>query len=231
MRAMATADSDPQELYTAVDAWLSTAMVPADPVMEQVLAAADEAGLPPINIEANQGRFLELLARLRGANRILELGTLGGYSTIWLARGVADGGTVVTLENEPACAAVAEANFALAGVADRVDLRLAPALDSLAAMKEAGEEPFDLVFLDADKENYPHYLEGALALSRPGTLLVADNVVRGGRILDEATEDPSVQGSRRFNRMLGEEPRLLATALQVVGAKGHDGLALALVRD
>lgn len=219
-----------QELWTKVDEYLSDTIVPQDEVMQQALASAEAAGLPPINIEANQGRFLELLARMSGAKRILEVGTLGGYSTLWMARALPKDGRLVTLELEQACADVAQANFARAGVAAQIDLRLGPALDSLRQMIQAGEEAFDFLFLDADKENYPNYLPLLLELSHPGTVLVADNVVRAGQVLDASSQEANVLGTRRFNQMLGEDPRLDATALQVVGAKGHDGFALAIVQ-
>lgn len=223
------APSPAQQLWTKVDQYLSAAMVPPVASIEQALADAEAAGLPPINIEANQGRFLELLVRMSGARRVLEIGTLGGYSTLWMARGLGEGGRLVTLEIEKVCADVAQANFQRAGAQEKILLRLGPALDSLQNMIAEGEAPFDFIFLDADKENYPNYLPLILQLSQAGTVLVADNVVRGGQVLDASSTEANVLGTRRFNQMLGENPRLDATALQVVGAKGHDGLALALV--
>lgn len=215
--------------WCAVDAYFASVLLPADPVMDQVLQNAVDAGLPPIQIEANQGRFLQLLAQMKGAQRILEIGTLGGFSTIWMARALPRHGKLITLELDPDCASVAQLNFALAGVEDRVELRLGPALDSLRAMVEAGEEDFDLVFLDADKSEYPDYFDLALQLMGSGGLLVADNVVREGQILDAQAEDPRVVGTQEFLRRLGKEPRLQATALQTVGAKGYDGFAFAVV--
>ncbi|MBI1181139.1 MAG: methyltransferase [Alphaproteobacteria bacterium] len=217
-----------QPLWTEVDRYLADLLLPADPALDAVLAANQAAGLPPHDVAANQGKLLHLLARLAGAKRILEIGTLGGYSTVWLARALPRGGMVVTLEADPQHAAVARANLARAGVADRVDLREGAALESLPAL--AGDPPFDMVFIDADKPNNPAYLDWAVRLSRPGTLVVADNVVRGGAILDEHSADARVQGIRHFFETLAADPRLDATALQTVGAKGHDGFALALVR-
>jgi predicted O-methyltransferase YrrM len=205
--------------WAAVDRYIEDLLVPSPP------DGFDADGLPRHEVAPNQGRLLELLARAVGARAILELGTLGGYSTIWLARGLAEGGRVVTLEASPEYARVAQANFDRAGVAEMVDLRVGPALETLPVL----DGPFDLIFVDADKKSNPEYLGEALRLSRPGTLIVADNVVRGGAVIDPDCEDPSVQGARRFLELVAEEPRLLATALQTVGAKGHDGFMLALV--
>jgi predicted O-methyltransferase YrrM len=215
--------------WAAVDAYFEAALAPADPVLEAALAASADAGLPPHDVAPNQGRLLGLLARLCGARRILELGTLGGYSTILLARALAPGGTVVTLELSEEHATVARSNFARAGVASAVELLVGPAADSLAALVADGVEPFDLIFLDADKQQNPLYLERALELSRPGTVIVADNVVRAGAVADPRDPDPRVQGIRRFVELVGAEPRLDATAIQTVGAKGHDGFLLAIV--
>lgn len=185
--------------------------------------------MPPIAVTANQGKLLELLVRIHGARRVLELGTLGGYSTIWLARGLPNGGRVVTLELNPDYAAVATANIARSGLADVVDLRVGPALQTLAAMQAAGDEAFDLIFIDADKQNYPGYLEWSLKLSRPGTVLIGDNVVRSGGIVDPENEDGVIEGVRRFYELLAAEPQVDATAVQTVGDKGHDGFALGIV--
>ncbi len=222
-----------QEKWTAVDRYICEHLLPEDPVLDAALQASDAAGLPPIAITPNQGRLMELLARIHGARRILELGTLGGYSTIWLARALPPDGRLVTLEADPHYAEVAQANIAHAGLAGVVELRVGPALETLPELAAAGE-CFDLIFIDADKRNNPGYLEWSLKLSRPGTLIVADNVVRDGAILDADAEDPlggkgSVQGIRRFYELLAAEPRLDATAIQTVGAKGYDGFALALV--
>ncbi|MGB0953491.1 MAG: O-methyltransferase [Planctomycetota bacterium] len=219
-----------EQTWNHVDQHFLQALLPLDPIMDQVLQNAVDAELPAINIEANQGAFLQFLARMCGAKRILELGTLGGFSTVWMARGLPADGTLVTLELEQTCAEVAQRNFALAGVEDQVDLRLGPAAETLRAMIAAGEAPFDFVFFDADKEGYPEYLELTMQLVHPGSVLVADNVVRQAEILDPNSEDPSVQGTQAFLQKLGEDPRLDATALQTVGAKGYDGFALALVR-
>lgn len=219
-----------EQIWSEVDAYYHHALLPEDPVMEQVLQNAVEAELPPIQIEPNQGAFLQLLARANGATRILELGTLGGFSTIWMARGLPEGGKLITLELEPECAEVAQRNFALAGVEQQVELRLGPAADSLRAMIAAKEPAFDMVFFDADKEGYPEYLDLTMQLVHPGSILVADNVARQAQILDPHCEDPSVQGTQEFLKKLGADPRLDATALQTVGAKGYDGFALAVVR-
>jgi predicted O-methyltransferase YrrM len=215
--------------WHAVDRFFEAHLLRSDPVLEESLRAAQRAGIPDIQVAPLQGRLLELLARIQGARAILELGTLAGYSTIFLARGMADGGRLATLEVEPTHADVARENIARAGLADRVDLRVGPALDTLPALEREGAGPFDLIFIDADKSAYPEYLEWALRLARPGTLIVGDNVVRGGRVADRDATNASVRGSRRFIELVGEHPRLIATAIQTVGAKGYDGFALALV--
>lgn len=212
-----------------MDDFICEHLLEPDPALDAALAASEAAGLPPIAVTPNQGKLLELLVRIQGARRVLELGTLGGYSTIWLARGLPKGGRLVTLELDPEYAAVAEANIARAGVADSVELRVGPALETLAAMHAAGEEAFDLIFIDADKQNYPGYLEWSLKLSRPGTVLIGDNVVRSGGIVDPANEDGAVEGVRRFYELLAEEASVDATAVQTVGGKGHDGFALGVV--
>ncbi len=217
-----------QDRWNAVEAYINARLV-ADDVLDGVLAANAAGGLPAIDVSPSPGKLLHLIARMMGARRVLEIGTLGGYSTIWLARALPQDGTVVTLEAEPAHAEVARANFARARVADRIDLRLGAALDSLAALAAEGAEPFDLVFIDADKPNNPHYLAWALRLARPGTVIIGDNVVREGEVLDAASRDPSVEGVRRFFDMLSAEPRLSATAIQTVGSKGWDGLSFAIV--
>jgi predicted O-methyltransferase YrrM len=170
-----------------------------------------------------------LLAQLCGARNILEIGTLGGYSTIWLARGMVSEGSLITLEANPKHAEVARLNIARAGFTDRVEVRVGPARDTLSQLAAEGHRPFDLIFIDADKESYPEYLAWALKLARPGTLIIADNVIRDGKILDPADIDPRVQGARRFNQLLAEEPRVKATVIQTVGGKGHDGMAIAIV--
>ncbi len=224
-----------QDLWTAVDGYISQQLLPEDPVLEAALAAADAAGLPPIAITPNQGKLLELLARIHNARSILELGTLGGYSTIWLARALPEGGRLVTLERDPSYAELAQANIANAGLAEVVDVRVGPALETLPELHEEGVGPFDLIFIDADKQNYPGYLEWSLKLSRVGTVIIGDNVVRSGAILYPDADAPSFEdggvaaGVRRFYEMLAAEPRVSATAIQTVGAKGHDGFAVALV--
>jgi predicted O-methyltransferase YrrM len=197
--------------------------------LDAVLAASSAAGLPEINVAPNQGKLLQLLAQSHGARSILEIGTLGGYSTIWLARALPADGKLVTLEFEPKHAEVARANFARAGLGGKIELRLGKASDHLAQLVAEGRGPFDFIFIDADKESYPDYLAWALKLSRRGTLIIADNVVRKGEVADASSEDPRVQGARRFNELLAAEPRVSATILQTVGSKGYDGFALALV--
>ncbi len=216
------------DTWAAVDDYFNALLIPPDPALHAALAASDAAGLPPHHVAPNQGKLLYLLARLMGARAILEIGTLGGYSTIWLARALPPGGRIVTLEADPAHAAVARENLARAGLRDVVKLRLGPALETLPRLAAEGRGPFDMIVLDADKPNNPAYLDWALRLARPGTLIVADNVVRGGAVLD-AAGDVSVQGIRRFAARLAAEPRLSATAIQTVGGKGYDGFVLALV--
>lgn len=218
-----------QAQWTAVDAYFTEILLDPDPVLDEVLARCERAGLPAINVAPNQGKFLQLLASIKGARRILEIGTLGGYSTIWLARALPGDGQLVSLELDEGHAALAEKNIALAGQAGKVDIRCGPAVATLARMVDEGEAPFDLVFIDADKENNPRYLELSLALSRPGTVIVGDNVVRGGRVADAAGADPSVRGVQRFCELMADNPRLAATAVQTVGSKGWDGFSLAVV--
>jgi predicted O-methyltransferase YrrM len=215
-----------QEQWSAVDRYYADLLVPDDPALDAALrSAADELGWREGSVSPAQGMFLHLLARASGARSILEIGTLGGYSTIWLARALPPGGRLVTLEADPEHARVARANVARAGLGGAVEVVLGRALDTLPSL----EGPFDLVFLDADKEHNPEYLHRALELSRPGTLIVADNVVRGGSVLDTASDDPTIRGLRRFNELLAADPRVSATAIQTVGAKGWDGFALAVV--
>ena len=216
--------------WTTVDQYVADLFEPPDAVLEAALADSQAAGLPSINVTATQGRLLHLIARAMGAHRILEIGTLGGYSTIFLARAVPPGGQVVTLEAEPRHAAVARANFARARLTDVIDLRLGPALDTLPRLVESGAGPFDMIFIDAHKPEYPDYLTWALALSRPGTLIIADNIVRSGAVADAASTDANVQGVRRFNERLAAEPRVTATIVQTVGSKGYDGFAMAVVK-
>ncbi|APE34402.1 methyltransferase [Nocardia mangyaensis] len=193
------------------------------------LAANAEAGLPAIDVSPPQGKLLNLLARTAGARRVLEIGTLGGYSTEWLARAVGDGGLVVTLEFEPRHAKVARENLDRAGVGARVDIRVGAALDTLPGVAEDATEPFDLVFIDADKVNNSNYVQWALRLTRPGSVIIVDNVVRGGAVVDEQSDDPNVRASRELIELLAAEPSLDATVVQTVGAKGWDGFAYAIV--
>ena len=218
----------PQETWTAVDAYFDDLLAPSDDVLDAALVASDAAGLPPHQVARNQGKLLALLAQLCGARSILEIGTLGAYSTIWLARALPPGGRVVTLEADPKHAEVARANLARAGLDGVVELRAGRAVDSLAALAAEGAGPFDLVFIDADKPSNPEYLAWALRLTRRGSVIVADNVVRDGKVVDPHG-DASVQGVRRFLERVAAEPRLSATALQTVGSKGYDGFAIALV--
>ncbi len=218
-----------QERWTAVDQYIDDLLFPSDTVLTAALASSAAAGLPPISVTASQGKFLFLLAQISGARTILEIGTLGGYSTLWLARALPPDGHLITLESEPRHAEVARANFACAGMAERIELRLGSALDTLPQLVAEKRGPFDFIFLDANKESYPEYLTWALRLSRPGTILVADNVVRDGEVMDANSSDPRIQGARRFNQMLASDSRLSATILQTVGSKGYDGFALARV--
>ncbi len=214
-----------QETWDAVDGYFSGLLVGPDAALDAALEASDAAGLPQIAVSANQGKLLHLLARVRGARRILEIGTLGGYSTIWLARALPADGQLITLEYDPKHAEVARANLARAGLADRVEVRVGAALDTLPDL----EGPFDLTFIDADKPNNPAYFRAALGLSRPGSVIVVDNVVRGGRVADAASTDPSVLGTRALADLLATEPSVDATMVQTVGSKGYDGFAMALV--
>ena len=216
-------------LHDDVDAFLTDTLVGDDPVLDAALAAQHDAGLPAIEVAPVNAKFLHLLARIASARRVLEVGTLGGYSTIWFARAVGEGGCVVTIEAEPANAEIARANLERAGVADRVNVRVGRGADVLPTL--AGTEPFDLVFIDADKESNTIYLDWAARLGRPGTVVVLDNVVRGGEVADAATADSKVRGARAGLVMLGEDPRFDATALQTLDRKGWDGIAVAIVVD
>jgi predicted O-methyltransferase YrrM len=219
-----------EQTWHTVDEWFSDQLIGHDPALENALAASTKAGLRAINVAPNQGKFLYLLARIQGARRVLEIGTLGGYSAIWLARALPADGTLVTLEAMAANAAVARANLAAAGVSDKVTVVEGLALDSLDRMLEDGVAPFDFIFIDADKSNNPHYLERVLKLSRPGTVIVADNVVREGRVADESNGEDDVVGVRRYVDKLAHDTRLDSTAVQTVGTKGWDGFALTIVK-
>ena len=218
-----------EALWAAVDSYLNDTLIPPDPILEAALKANTAASLPSIDVSPSQGKLLQLLAETQRPHRILEIGTLGGYSTICLARALPPGGKLITLELDPKHAKVALSNIAHAGLAHAVELRLGPAFDSLSQLHAEHAEPFDLIFLDADKVSYPLYLTAALKLARPGTLLLADNVIRDGEVIDATTTDPNVQGVRRFFEILGADPRLSATAVQTVGSKGYDGFAIARV--
>jgi predicted O-methyltransferase YrrM len=218
-----------QEQWTAVDRYITDTLLSPDGALEAALKSSAAAGLPSINVTANQGKLLQLLAQAQGARNILEVGTLGGYSTIWLARALPPGGRLITLEFEPKHAEVARANIARAGLAEVVELRVGAALETLPQLAAERRGPFDFIFIDADKVNYPGYFTWALKLSRRGTLIVADNVVRKGAVIDAASKDPNVQAARRFHELVAAEPRVSATAIQTVGSKGYDGFTLMMV--
>ncbi|HYN08960.1 MAG TPA: O-methyltransferase [Vicinamibacterales bacterium] len=215
--------------WTAVDHYVDDLLVGADPALQAALEATAAAGMPAISVSPSQGKLLHLLARAMGARRILELGTLGGYSAIWLARALPAGGRLITIEAKPEHADVARASFARANVSNVIDLRVGPALDVLPRLAAEAAGPFDLIFIDADKPNYPQYLDWSITLARPGTLIIADNVVRDGDVVDERSTDPMVQGARQFNARLAADPRVTSTIVQTVGSKGYDGFAVALV--
>jgi predicted O-methyltransferase YrrM len=219
-----------QDMWSAVDEYVVEALGLAEPLFTDVQQACDEAGLPPIQVSAAQGKFLEILVRMTGTRRILELGTLGGYSAIWMARALPPGGIIVTVELDPKHAAVASSNFERAGVSDRVELRVGSALETLPLISESREGPFDLFFIDADKANIPAYFEWALRMSHAGSVIVVDNVVREGAVVDASSDDPSVKGVRRLNEMLAAESRVDSTVLQTVGVKGYDGFAITFVK-
>jgi predicted O-methyltransferase YrrM len=218
-----------QEQWSAVDRYITDLLVPPDPALDAALQASAAAGLPPIHVAPNQGKLLRLLAQVQGARAILEIGTLGGYSTIWLARALPADGRLITLESDPKHAEVARANIARAGLADVVELRLGQALETLPQLAAEGLGPFDLVFIDADKPSTPEYFIWALRLCRRGSVIIVDNVVRKGAVVDAASGDPTIQGVRRFYELLAAERRVSATAIQTVGSKGYDGFAIALV--
>jgi predicted O-methyltransferase YrrM len=216
--------------WSAVDEYITDKLLDEDRPLTDALAANAAAGLPAIDVSPAQGKFLHLLAKAVGARRILEVGTLGGYSTIWLARALPPGGALITLEIEPGHAEVARGNLDRAGVADKVEVRVGPALDALAEVGKAQDAPFDFAFIDADKENNANYVHAAIGLARPGALIVVDNVIREGRVLEGESEDSAVQGTRRLFDMLANEPRLESTAIQTVGVKKWDGFVIAVVK-
>jgi predicted O-methyltransferase YrrM len=217
------------ERWTTVDQYITELVVQPDAVLGAALEASVAAGLPEISVTPSQGKLLYLLARIRQASRILEIGTLGGYSTIWLARALPLTGCLVTLESDPSHAAVARSNIARAGLSDVVDLRVGLALDTLPALATQGQR-FDLTFIDADKPNIPEYFEWAIRLSNLAGLIIVDNVVRDGAVIDATSEDPSIGGVRRFNELLARDTRVSATTIQTVGSKGYDGFTIALVK-
>jgi predicted O-methyltransferase YrrM len=216
-----------KDQWTLVDQYIEGLFVGADPALEAALEASTAAGLPAIAVSPSQGKLLQILATSIGARRILEIGTLGGYSTIWMARALPPDGRLITLELEQKHADVARANFSRAGVSHLVDVRVGPALELLPSL--GGDGPFDVIFIDADKGGYTEYLSWAIRLSRAGTLIIADNVVRDGKITDAASTDANVQGIRRFNDALAKERRVTATGIQTVGVKGYDGFAAIVV--
>jgi predicted O-methyltransferase YrrM len=218
-----------QEQWTAVDSYITDLLAPSDPALDAALERSAAAGLPAIHVSPNQGKLLQLLARGQKAARILEIGTLGAYSTIWLARALPPGGRLVTLEFDPRHAEVARGNIAHAGLAEVVELRLGKAIDLLPRLAAEGAGPFDFIFIDADKQSYPEYFTWALKLSRKGSVIIADNVVRKGAVIEADSSDLMVQGVRRMNELVAREPRVSATAVQTVGSKGYDGFMMALV--
>ncbi|SFL22394.1 Predicted O-methyltransferase YrrM [Paenibacillus sp. 1_12] len=215
--------------WNKVDQYVTERLLPHDAVLEKVLSANQQAGLPAYDVTPNQGKLLNLFAQMQGAQRILEIGTLGGYSTIWLARALPADGQLVTLELDPLHAKVAQANISLAQLDSIVEIRVGDALYQLAQMEEEGVQPFDFIFIDADKPNNPNYLKWALHFSRPGTVIIGDNVIRDGEVINENSQDPRVIGVRQFYDLLAEESRITATAIQTVGSKGYDGFVLGIV--
>ena len=218
-----------RKTWNAVDDYIAEELIPADPALDAALEANRDNGLPAIDVSPAQGKLLNLLVRMNKAKRILEIGTLGGYSTIWMARALPADGKIVTLELDTHHAKVARVNIKRAGLSDLVDLRMGPALDSLAMLSGEGAGPFDLIFIDADKPNNPNYLSWAMKLSRRGTVIVCDNVIRDGDVVKKGSRDESVQGARAAFSFIGKDNRLEGTAIQTVGAKGYDGFAIALV--
>jgi predicted O-methyltransferase YrrM len=219
------------ERWAAVDNYFGDLMIGEDPVLDAALAASDAAGLPPIAVSPTLGKLLHLLARATGARRILEVGTLGGYSTIWLGRALPAGGRLISLEAVDKHAEVARSNVAAAGLSEVVDIRVGPALEALPKLAAEQGDPFDLIFIDADKENNVAYFDWAIRLARPGSMIIVDNVVREGKVLDANNPDSRVQGSRQFAELVGAQNRASATTLQMVGVKGWDGFTLAVVND
>ncbi len=218
-----------QDQWTAVDSYFDSLFAPSDDALDAALHATNAAGIPAINVSASQGKLLYVLARMRNVRSILEIGTLGGYSTIWLARALPDNGKLISLEIDPAHAAVARANIARANLAVNVEVRVGKAIESLPQLDEEGAGPFDLVFIDADKASTPDYLSWTLRMTKPGSLIIIDNVVRNGAVSDPTSTDPNVQGIQKAMEILAGDKRLITTAVQTVGSKGYDGFAMALV--
>jgi caffeoyl-CoA O-methyltransferase len=219
-----------QSLFEAVDQYISHLLAPSDDALLATEQSIIETGIPQISVSPNQGKFLQVLAQLCRAEKILELGTLGGYSTIWMARALPDGGKLISLEVDPSHASVARKNIDRAGLSGKVDIRVGRAIELLPELHQSGEGPFDMIFIDADKPPYAEYFEWALRLSRSGTLIVADNVIREGRVLDPGDDDERVRGVQRFNQLLALTKEVSATILQTVGAKEYDGMAVAVVK-
>jgi predicted O-methyltransferase YrrM len=220
-----------QDVWTKVDQYINETLIPTDAALEGALRASSEGGLPSIQVSPAQGKFLHLVARTLNAKNILEIGTLGGYSSIWMARGLSSGGKLITLEFSAKHAEVARGNFARAGVAELIELRLGPALETLPQVAADGRGPFDLIFIDANKSTMAEYFDWALKLSRRGTVIIADNVIRDGNVINAKSKDEDIQGVRRFNERVAAEPRVSATEIQTVGSKGYDGFAYLLVLD
>lgn len=216
-------------LFITVDNYIQNMLAKEDQALLETITSLDKAGIPQISVSANQGKFLQVLAKISGAKRILELGTLGGYSTIWLARALPDNGRLITVEASPEYAAVARQNLLKAGVEDKVEIIIGKAIDVLHQLIRDKTLPFDMIFIDADKPPYTEYFEQALHLSRPGTVIVCDNVIREGKVMDQNVQDERVTGVQRFNTMLGNNTKVTATILQMVGVKEHDGMAIAVV--
>lgn len=218
-----------QDLWTSVDNYITATLLGSDDATERAVEASDAAGLPSIQVSAAQGKLLEIIARVQGAKRILEVGTLGGYSTIWMARALPPDGRLVTIEIDPKHAEVAESNIQRAGLSQKVEVLVGNARDILPDVARRGKPPFDLSFIDADKPSIPVYFDWALRMSRPGSLIIVDNVVREGAVIDAASDDASVQGVRRLNEIMAADPRITSTVIQTVGIKGYDGFSIALV--
>ncbi|AYB36928.1 O-methyltransferase [Brevibacillus laterosporus] len=217
--------------WTEVDQYFNSMLLPSDPILDEVLQANAKAGMPAIDVAPNQGKLLYLLAKIRGAKKILEIGTLGGYSSIWLARALPQDGQLISLEYEQSFAHIAEENVKKAGLAEKVSILVGPALETLPTLQEKGLTGFNMVFIDADKQNNPHYLQWALKLCNPGAIILGDNVVRDGEVIHPESEDDRIQGIRQFIDLLSSEPRIESTAIQTVGSKGYDGFVLGVVKE